>query len=45
MDDTDPRMKKALDRYKVISPYLALTPKRGQRRDVLELLANTLYFR
>lgn len=38
MDD-DPRYKKALERYQVISAYLALDPPRGKRRHLLEELA------
>ncbi len=40
MDDTlDPRMAKALSRYQVISAYLALNPKRGEKLKLLEELA------
>jgi len=40
MNDTiDPRMAKALVRYEVISAFLALEPKRGQKRQLLEKLA------
>ena len=39
-DEQNPRLAKALARYQVISGYLALAPKRGQRRLVLEELAS-----
>lgn len=35
----DPRLKKALCRYEVISSYIATQPKRGQRKKLLEDLA------
>jgi len=35
----DPRRTRALDRYQVISAYLALDPPRGKRRLLLEELA------
>jgi len=38
-DDSDRRQQLALCRYQIISPYLALDPPRGQRRQVLEELA------
>jgi transposase len=37
--DEDPRLQLALTRYQVISPYLALDPRRGQKRALLEELA------
>lgn len=37
--DEDPRLASALLRYQVISAYLALEPKRGQRGKVREQLA------
>ena len=41
MDDIlEPRLAKALLRYQVISAYLALNPKRGQRRAMLDELAS-----
>jgi transposase InsO family protein len=36
----DPRMVKALCRYEVVGRYLAMQPKRGQRRKLLEQLAS-----
>lgn len=39
-DDDDPRQKLALARYQIISAYLALDPKRGQKRPLLEQLAS-----
>ncbi len=39
MDDDDPRHRTALCRYQAISAYLALEPVRGQRRALLEQLA------
>jgi transposase len=39
-DETqDPRMSKALSRYAVVSRYLALKPRRGLKRKLLEKLA------
>ena len=38
-DDNDRRQQLALCRYQIISPYIALDPPRGQRRQVLEELA------
>jgi hypothetical protein len=38
MSDDD-RLTKALQRYQVISAYLALDPPRGKRRQLLENLA------
>ena len=38
--EQDPRLKKALWRYETISPYIALNPKRGGRRKLLEELAS-----
>lgn len=35
----DPRMAKALARYEIVGRYLAMHPKRGQRRQLLEQLA------
>ncbi len=40
MDDHDPITQKALFRYQIISGYLAADPPRGQRRLILEHLAN-----
>jgi transposase InsO family protein len=40
MDDLDPITQKALFRYQVISGYLAADPARGNRREVLEHLAD-----
>ena len=39
-DYMDPRPAKALARYEVISAFLALAPRRGQRRKLLEELAS-----
>lgn len=39
MDDDDPRQQMALCRYQALSAYLALDPPRGQRRALLEQLA------
>lgn len=39
-ESTDPGLAKALTRYRVISPYLAMEPKRGQKRVMLEDLAS-----
>lgn len=36
----EPRMAKALSRYEVIGRYLAMQPKRGQKRKLLEQLAS-----
>jgi len=38
MKNNDP-LRKALERYQVISAYLALDPPRGKRRKLLEQLA------
>jgi len=38
--EQDPKMAKALSRYEVVGRYLAMQPKRGQRRKLLEQLAN-----
>ena len=38
-DDGDRRHRLALCRYQIISPYIALDPPRGQRRQILEELA------
>jgi putative transposase len=38
--EQDPRMAKALSRYEVVGRYLAMQPKRGQRRKLLKQLAN-----
>lgn len=38
-DDLDPRQATALARYQVISAFLAMEPRRGQRRQLLEQLA------
>ncbi len=38
-DDGDRRQQLALCRYQIISPYIALDPPRGRRRQVLEELA------
>ena len=38
--EQEPRMAKALSRYEVVGRYLAMQPKRGQRRKLLEQLAN-----
>jgi transposase len=38
-DEEDPRRATALLRYQVISAYLALEPRRGQKRPLLEQLA------
>jgi transposase InsO family protein len=39
-DDDDPRRTLALARYQIISAYLALEPKRGQKGPLLEQLAS-----
>jgi len=39
-ESKDPGLDKALARYQVISPYLAMEPKRGQKRKMLEDLAS-----
>jgi putative transposase len=39
-DETDRRQQMALVRYQIISPYLALKPPRGRRRELLRHLAN-----
>ncbi|MBA2321459.1 MAG: DDE-type integrase/transposase/recombinase [Deltaproteobacteria bacterium] len=41
--DDDRTRDKALVRYQIISPYLALEPCRGQRRATLEKLANKVW--
>jgi len=38
-DNDDPRRERALCRYQIISAYLALEPRRGQKRPLLEQLA------
>ena len=40
MSDDDTPLKRSIERYQVISAYLALEPPRGQRRQLLEQLAN-----
>ena len=39
----DPRMAQALCRYEIVGRYLALKPKRGTKRKLLEELANQLW--
>jgi len=39
-DEPDRRHAMALVRYQLISPYLALHPPRGKRREMLEHLAS-----
>jgi len=38
--EQDPRLKKALRRYEIISAYIAMNPARGQRRALLSQLAS-----
>ena len=40
-DHDDPRRALALARYQIISAYLALEPARGQKRPLLEQLADS----
>jgi putative transposase len=43
-NEDDKRMQRALSRYEIVGQYLALKPKRGMKRKLLEELASQVWF-